>query len=122
MSSEVQEFFNAQLERNIAERDRLSKSSVQKLYSRKNMEQGFLECFELVGGVPRLAMWANDPENYGDFLKLLMKFAPKETEKLGGATINFLSSVPDSPLNNPQPDHMTLDHDEDEGGMSEVLG
>lgn len=103
--AEWQDQINLQVQRNLRERERLSKDNVQKLFSRKALEQNFLECFELVGGVPRLALWANDPANYGDFLKLLMKFAPKEAEKAGSATIHFLSSIPDSPLNNPQPDH-----------------
>lgn len=110
---EMQEQMNMSLERNLMERERLSRENVQKMFSRKAMEQGFLECFELIGGVPRLAIWANDPANYAEFLKLLMKFAPKEAEKVGGATIHFLSSIPDSPLNNPQPDHdrPAIDHD-----------
>ena len=111
--AEWQDQINLQVQRNLRERERLSKENVQKLFSRKALEQNFLECFELVGGVPRLALWANDPENYGEFLKLLMKFAPKEAEKAGSATIHFLSSIPDSPLNNPQPDHErpAIDHD-----------
>lgn len=99
------EVFNAKLQQSLDERERLSMSNVRKLYSRKDMEQGFLECFELIGGVPRLAIWANESGNYGEFLRLLMKFAPKEAgEKGAGAVINFLSSIPDSSLNTPQPD------------------
>lgn len=104
----------------LKERNRLQQANVQKLYSRKNLEQGFLECFELVGGVPRMAIWANSPENYGEFLKLLMKFAPKEAEKTAGAVINFVSSIPDSPLNNPQPDHLTIEHDTDTSMPEEI--
>lgn len=111
--NDLKEVFDAKLQRSLIERDRLSHSSVQRLYSRKEMEQGFLECFELVGGVPRLAIWANNEANYGEFLKLLMKFAPKEASDAAGATINFLSSIPESPLNNPQPDHMAIEHDGD---------
>ena len=114
MNEDMKAVFDIQLERSLAERDRLSKSNVQKLFSRKTMEQGFLECFELVGGVPRLAMWANEPENYGDFLKLLMKFAPKEAERAAGNVINFVSSIPDSPLNDPKPDHLVIDHESDD--------
>ena len=39
--------------------------NIERIYSRKQIEQSFLETFELVGGVPRLASWANDEENYG---------------------------------------------------------
>ena len=94
------------LERSLAARHALKQENIERLYSRKQMEQGFLECFELVGGVPRLAMWANDPKNYGEFLKLLIKFAPKEAEKATGTVINYMSSIPDSALNSPQPDHL----------------
>ena len=52
--------------------------NVQHIRSRKEIEQALLETFDLVGGIPRLALWANDPENYGEFLKLLLKLAPKE--------------------------------------------
>jgi len=115
-----QELFNELLERNLAERKRLAEGSVQKLYSRRQLEQGFLECFELVGGVPRLAIWANDPENYGEFLKLYVKFAPKEAAGSADRVINFVSSIPDSPLNNPQPDHMVIEHDTDSSMPEEI--
>lgn len=105
------------LEIRLARRQMLAAESVQKLYNRKDMEQGFLECFELVGGVPRLAIWANEPKNYEAFLRLLMKFAPKDLTERGAGVINFVSSIPDSPLNNPQPDHLrlpqTYENDED---------
>lgn len=107
----MQQFTEA-LEVGLARRQALSDENVQRLYSRKALEQGFLECFELVGGVPRMAIWANDPKNYTEFLKLLMKFAPKETERMAGNVINFVSSVPDSPLNDPRPDHLVIEHDE----------
>lgn len=100
---------DANLQRNLSARKKQMEASVTKLYSRKSLEQGFLEVFELVGGVPRLAIWANDPENYGEFLKLLMKFAPKEAAEQTGKVINFVSSVPDSPLNYPRPDHLVIE-------------
>ena len=115
----MQEMMNLQLERNLDERRRLSSENVQRMFSRKGLEQGMLECFELIGGVPRLALWANDPENYGEFLKLLMKFAPKEAEKASSATIHFMSSIPDSPLNNPVPDHHRLQNGDD--SMEETI-
>lgn len=96
---ELQAEFDKSLDRNLDQRKRLANESVQKLYSRRQMEQGFLECFELVGGVPRLAIWANDPENYGEFLKLLMKFAPKDAPEQMGRVLNYVSNVPQSPLN-----------------------
>lgn len=110
-----QDQFNQALQRNLDDRKRLERESIKKLYSRKALEQGFLECFELIGGVPRLAIWANEPGNYTEFLKLLVKFAPKALDNDGesGRVINFVSSIPDSPLNNPQPDTMAISHGED---------
>lgn len=105
---DLQEQFDQALNKNLRERKRLANENVQKLYSRRTMEQGFLECFELIGGVPRLAIWANDPENYGEFLKLLMKFAPKDGTERVGQVINYVSNVPQSPLNR------VLEHDEPE--------
>jgi hypothetical protein len=94
-----QAHFTQLLNRNLDQRQRLANESVQKLYSRKNMEQGFLECFELIGGVPRLAIWANEPENYTEFLKLLTKFAPKDVKEELSRNITYQSNVPPSTLN-----------------------
>lgn len=105
---ELQERFDAALDQNLAERKRLSTASVQKLYTRNQLEQGFLECFELIGGVPRLALWANEPANYGEFLKLLMKFAPKEATQQVGRVLEYRSNIPASPLNRPAE---TIEHD-----------
>lgn len=69
--------------------------------SRKEVEQAFVETFELVGGVPRLAMWANNPANYGEFLKLYAKLIPKEVAEEAGQVFIYESSVPPSALNKP---------------------
>lgn len=114
----TQDEWNQKLQGELDRREVLKRESVQKLFSRKALEQGFLECFELVGGVPRLAIWANDPANYADFLKLLVKFAPKELgAQSEGKVINFLSSVPDSPLNTPRPDHERPALDAEDGEL-----
>jgi hypothetical protein len=72
----------------------------QDIYSRRAIEQAFLETFELVGGVSTLTNWAvSSPENYGEFLKLLTRFAPKvELGPQGGAVIEYRSNIPSSPL------------------------
>jgi hypothetical protein len=76
------------------------RGAVERIYSRKQIEQAFLETFELVGGVSRLAHWADDSENYKDFLKLLMVMAPKEQlQQAAGNVIEYRSNVPASPLN-----------------------
>lgn len=73
--------------------------NVTRIFSRKEIEQAFLETFDLVGGVPRLAIWANDPENYALFLQLMSKLFPKGIEEKGGQVLNYISRVPQSALN-----------------------
>lgn len=89
--------------------------------TRRELEENVLEVFELVGGVPRLAMWANKEENYGEFLKIAMKLLPKEALRGDdeGRTITYLPSVPDSALNNPSPDHVKSG--ESDGSMEESV-
>ena len=59
-----------------------------------------LECFAMVGGVNRLAAWANEESNIGKFYELLMKLAPKEAlREMEGVVIEYRSLVPSSPLN-----------------------
>ena len=106
MNQELQEKFDLALQIQLDRRKALSTEQVQRIFSRKDVEQGMLECFDLIGGVPRLALWANDPKNYGEFLKLLSKLFPKEALEKSAQVINFLPSIPDSPLNRPQPDQM----------------
>jgi len=69
--------------------------------TRKEVEAAFVETFELVGGVPRLAMWANKEGNYGDFLKLYARLIPKEVAEEAGQTFIYESAVPPSALNRP---------------------
>ena len=70
-------------------------TNVTPIFSRKQIEQAFLETFDLVGGVPRLALWANQEENYSAFLQLLLKLAPKEAPAIDEANIGgrVLSAV-----------------------------
>lgn len=112
--------FDEALDISLSERQiRLATNQKSRHYSRQETENALHEVFDLVGGVPRLAIWANNPENYGEFLKLYSKLLPKEAAKADGGVINFVSSVPDSPLNNPKPDEMpAIEHDD---GMSEEL-
>lgn len=67
--------------------------------SRKEVEAAFIETFELVGGIPRLAMWANKESNYGEFLKLYARLVPKEEAEAAGQTFIYESNVPPSALN-----------------------
>lgn len=97
--------FNKALQAQLTERQRRmdEKRGVQRIWSRKQIEQAFIETFEMVGGVPRLAIWANQEENYKDFLMLLMRLAPKDTgAALAGQVLEYRSNVPQSPLNRPK--------------------
>lgn len=97
--------FDLALQRQLSERQRKKNGGVEKVFSRRQIEQAFLETFEMVGGIPRLAIWANDPENYGTFLQLMMKLAPKEAlQNQVGAVLEYRSNVPPSPLNRPPAD------------------
>ena len=92
-------------------------ATVTRIYSRKNVEQAMLEVFETVGGVSRLARWANEPENYGEYIKLLVKLIPKDAvRELGGAVIEYRSMLPPSPLNGPlhEDDILTIEYDDAE--------
>lgn len=96
--------FDVALQRQLSERQRKKNGGVEKVFSRRQIEQAFLETFEMVGGIPRLAIWANDPENYGTFLQLMMKLAPKEAvASQVGAVLEYRSNIPPSPLNRPAP-------------------
>jgi len=104
--------FDLALQNQLSERQRKRNSNVERVFSRKQIEQAFLESFEMIGGVPRLAIWANDPENYGAFLQLMMKLAPKEASSaLGGQVLQYVSNIPPSPLNRPPKDEDVTDVD-----------
>lgn len=89
--------FDLALQRQLSDRQR-KQGKTERIYSRKMIEQAFLESFEMVGGIPRLCIWANDPENYGTFLSLLMKIAPKEAmgQQLG-QVLEYRSNIPQRP-------------------------
>lgn len=55
-------------------------------FSRKDVVQSFQSAFELIGGVPRLALWAND--NQSDFYKLYARLLPSQaSSSLGEANV-----------------------------------
>ena len=51
-------------------------------FSRKEVVQSFQSAFELIGGVPRLALWANDNPN--EFYKLYGKLLPSSNSSALG--------------------------------------
>lgn len=50
--------------------------------SRKRVVQAFMDAFELIGGVPRLAVWAN--ENPDNFYGLYARLLPSSTSQALG--------------------------------------
>ena len=50
--------------------------------SRKRVVQAFMDAFELIGGVPRLAVWAN--ENPDNFYSLYARLLPSSTSQALG--------------------------------------
>ncbi len=51
-------------------------------FNRKEVVQSFQSAFELIGGVPRLALWAN--ENPNEFYKLFGKLLPSSNSSALG--------------------------------------
>ena len=51
-------------------------------FNRKEVVQSFQSAFELIGGVPRLALWAN--ENPNEFYKLYGKLLPSSNSSALG--------------------------------------
>ncbi len=55
-------------------------------FTRKDVVNAFQQAFELTGGVPRLAIWAND--NYTEFTKLYARLLPSQSNSaLGEANV-----------------------------------
>lgn len=50
-------------------------------FSRQKVVQAFAEAFQLIGGVNRLTLWAN--QNPGEFYKLYTKLMPASTIQIG---------------------------------------
>ncbi len=53
-------------------------------FSRKQVVNAFNNAFELIGGVPRLALWAH--ANEGDFFKLFARLLPSQASQALGET------------------------------------
>jgi len=51
-------------------------------FSRKDVVQAFSNAFELIGGTPRLALWAH--QNEGDFFKLYSRLLPSQASSALG--------------------------------------
>lgn len=70
-----------------------------KSYDKQRFLQAIHEAFELVGGVPRLAIWAD--QNYGDFVKVVGKTLPAVLQQVNihnPGLVKIVSAIPPSPL------------------------
>lgn len=61
-------------------------------FNRQQVVQAFQNAFELIGGVPRLAIWANTHET--SFFKLYARMMPKDTEHKDQAQIIIKHVLP----------------------------
>jgi len=57
-------------------------------FKKTRLVEAFEESFELIGGVPRLAMWAN--QNPGAFYKLYARIQPQQIETHGEHIIHHV--------------------------------
>lgn len=67
-------------------------------FTRKDVVNAFQSAFELVGGVPRLALWAN--ENYTEFTKLYARLLPSQSSSALGESnvLRIEMAIAPSPL------------------------
>ena len=67
-------------------------------FSRKDVVQAFSNAFELIGGIPRLALWAH--ANESDFYKLYARLLPSQASSALGETNELIVKhvLPRSPL------------------------
>lgn len=101
MNTDFHQALQQQLTERQRERDAVT--GVERIWSRRQIEQAFLETFELIGGVPRLALWANDPQNYEKFLNLLIRLAPKDSGgTVSAAIFEYKSNLAPSRLPPPR--------------------
>ncbi len=67
--------------------------------------QALAEAFEIVGGVPRLALWAD--KNYGEFAKILGKQVPGLVQNAfaikASGNVTIVSAIPASFLDDEEP-------------------
>ena len=69
--------------------------------SRKRVVQAFLDAFEMIGGMPRLAVWAN--ENPSEFYKLYARLLPSQASSVLGEenVMRVIHVLPRGPLDGP---------------------
>lgn len=76
----------------------LSRVKVPRDISRKRLVQAFTDAFELIGGVPRLAHWAD--QHPTEFYKLITRLFPNVAQQQieHGGEVRIIHALPRSPL------------------------
>jgi len=69
---------------------------LKKEFKRMEVVNAFRDAFDLIGGVTRLAVWANS--NPTEFYRLYAKLLPKETEHTGSTELVIKHVLPPSRL------------------------
>jgi len=75
---------------------RLPKTLAGKRVNREEIANAFLVSFEMIGGVPRLASWADS--HYSEFVKVFGRLLPKETLTTHDGEITVKHVVPKTGL------------------------
>ena len=90
-------------EQNVFGGSRL-KRMPQRRFDREQQAKDIVEVFHMIGGVPRLAHWANDHPGYF-FTKLLPKVLPQASTLVNQGSMNvvFQQAIPPSPLDDAPP-------------------
>jgi hypothetical protein len=66
-------------------------------FNRSDVVDALHRAFHMVGGVQRLAIWANS--NYGDFVKVYAKLLPSTSINIGdNAKVTIVHSIPPTAL------------------------
>jgi len=63
---------------------------------RKKVISAFQDAFQLIGGTPRLALWAD--ENPTEFYRIYAKLLPKENHNQSDGEMKILHVLPKGPL------------------------
>lgn len=92
--------FNANLPKGGRELAPIPAEYVFKRRDRETVSIAMHAAFELIGGAPRLVHWANEnPDKF--YTQMYVKMLPSNQEtSQGGTTINVMTSIPPSPLDN----------------------
>ena len=75
---------------------RLPRQLAGRRVNRDEIANAFLTSFEMVGGVPRLSLWADG--NYSEFMKIFGRLLPKETLTVHDGKVELVHKIMPSKL------------------------